>query len=190
MNLKQETYKLSTLNNFYFQEGGKDQGVFIREKCSLICDLLSSEQKLIQERSEAFEYRKKFYPGTGPTAQQAGITDPGTAFVGSTQTTNNPSAPPGAYGNYGMGSTSKGYSGPGLGQTSTSKTYSPYSGVDEGFTGGSAPTSMGSTSMGSMGSASLKSTAITNSWEVVTKGIGAAAVTISSMADMLGNNSG
>jgi len=44
--------------------------------------------------------------------------------------------------------------------------------------------------MGSMGSASLKSTAITNSWEVVTKGIGAAAVTISSMADMLGNNSG
>jgi ENTH domain len=82
MSLKHETYKMSTLSNFYFQEGGKDQGQFIREKVSLICDLLGSEQQLIQERAEAFEYRKKFYPGTGPNAEQAGITNPGSAFSG------------------------------------------------------------------------------------------------------------
>jgi hypothetical protein len=36
----------------------------------------------LQERSEAYEYRKKFYPGAGPNAQQAGITDPAAAFQG------------------------------------------------------------------------------------------------------------
>lgn len=82
MALKHEMYKLSSLSNFYFQENGKDQGVFIREKQSLICDLLSSEQQLIQERAEAYEYRKKFYPGAGPNAEQAGITNPGAAFNG------------------------------------------------------------------------------------------------------------
>jgi len=42
----------------------------------LIIDLLGQEQKLFHERAEAFEYRKKFYPGAGPTAEQAGITNP------------------------------------------------------------------------------------------------------------------
>lgn len=27
----------------------------------------------MQERTEAYEYRKKFYPGTGPTPSQAGL---------------------------------------------------------------------------------------------------------------------
>ena len=49
---------------------------------NLICDLLSSESRLHQERAEAFEYRKKFYPGAGPTADQAGISNPGQAFAG------------------------------------------------------------------------------------------------------------
>lgn len=61
-------YKLNSLTSFYFQENGKDQGQFIREKAALVSDLLTSESKLMHERSEAFEYRKKFYPGSGPTA--------------------------------------------------------------------------------------------------------------------------
>ena len=63
-------------------ENGKDQGSSVREKTNLICDLLSSEQAITQERAEAFEYRKKFYPGPGPTAEQAGITNPAQTFGG------------------------------------------------------------------------------------------------------------
>jgi epsin len=69
VNFKSEMYKLNSLTSFYFQENGKDQGVFIRDKAALVTDLLTTEAKLMHERSEAFEYRKKFYPGTGPTAQ-------------------------------------------------------------------------------------------------------------------------
>ena len=65
---RQQMYKLNPLTSFYFTENGKDQGMCIREKCALVCDLLQSDQKLMHERSEAFEYRKKFYPGTGPSA--------------------------------------------------------------------------------------------------------------------------
>ena len=36
---------------------------------------------MYQERGEAFEYRKKFYPGAGPTSEQAGITDPVAVFT-------------------------------------------------------------------------------------------------------------
>ena len=36
---------------------------------------------MYQERSEAFEYRKKFYPGAGPTAEQAGVSNPEQAFA-------------------------------------------------------------------------------------------------------------
>ena len=63
-------------------ENSVERGHSVREKVNLICDLLSSEQRLHQERAEAYEYRKKFYPGAGPTADQAGITNPGLAFQG------------------------------------------------------------------------------------------------------------
>jgi hypothetical protein len=35
--------------------------------------MMCNEANLQHERSEAFEYRKKFYPGTGPSSQQAQI---------------------------------------------------------------------------------------------------------------------
>ena len=77
MQLKRDTYKISSLCNFNYMENGVERGGAVREKVNLICDLLGSEQRLHQERAEAFEYRKKFYPGAGPTAEQAGITNPG-----------------------------------------------------------------------------------------------------------------
>jgi len=139
----------------------------------LICDLLSSEQQLIQERTEAFEYRKKFYPGAGPTAQQAGITDPSAAFGGGGMPHNQPKT----YDSY--GSTSQGYGGGhGLGSTSAGKTYSPYGGDSESW-GGSVPVSMGSVS----GQVASKG------WDVVSgvaKGLGAAAGTLSSLAGIGG----
>ena len=49
-------------------ENNVERGHSVREKVNLICDLLSSESRLHQERAEAYEYRKKFYPGAGPTA--------------------------------------------------------------------------------------------------------------------------
>jgi hypothetical protein len=48
-------------------ENGLDKGKPIREKACLICDLLNSEENLMRERAEAFEYRRKFYPAGGPT---------------------------------------------------------------------------------------------------------------------------
>jgi len=112
---------------------------------------------LYQERAEAYEYRKKFYPGNGPTAEQAGITDPqgtfGPAFTGGVYGSNpigggggmsSSSMAPPTYGsqssgssyNQGFGSGSVGVqqsfgSGPGLG-SSQSKVYSPYGGYDGG----------------------------------------------------------
>ena len=62
-------YKISALCNFSASEGGVDRGSAIRDKVNLIIDMLSAEHRLYQERSEAFEYRKKFYPGAGPTAE-------------------------------------------------------------------------------------------------------------------------
>lgn len=66
---KRDLYKISTLCNFSHIENGADRGSSVREKTSLIIDLLSQEQRLYQERGEAYEYRKKFYPGAGPTAE-------------------------------------------------------------------------------------------------------------------------
>ena len=74
--LKREIYKITSLNHFSYLENGLERGKPIREKGNLICDLLSSEEMLLRERAEAFEYRHKFYPGAGPTSDQAGITDP------------------------------------------------------------------------------------------------------------------
>lgn len=55
--IKQEVYKISSLSNFSFSEAGLDKGKPIREKCSLLCDLLANEDMLMRERKEAFEYR-------------------------------------------------------------------------------------------------------------------------------------
>ena len=77
---KRDMYKISTLCNFSYVENGVDRGNSVREKTNLIVDMLSQESRLYQERAEAFEYRKKFYPGAGPTAEQAGIADPHATF--------------------------------------------------------------------------------------------------------------
>ena len=71
--LKREIYKLQSLSNFSHVENGKDKGQSVREKIGLIVDLLNSDQQLMRERTEAYEYRRKFYPGTGPTPNQAGL---------------------------------------------------------------------------------------------------------------------
>lgn len=99
-------------------ENGKDKGQSIREKIGLIVDLLNSDQQLMQERTEAYEYRKKFYPGTGPTPSQAGLESQSSYGGGGSS---------GGVPSYG-GSSSKGtYSGSGgLGQSSQNKVYSPY----------------------------------------------------------------
>lgn len=94
----------------------------------------------------------------------------------STQKTQTNSAPPNAYGGYGVGSTSKGYDGPGLGQTATGKAYSPY-GAEQttGWGGSGVPTSMGSNSSQQ---STITNTVFNKSWQVVSgvaKGIGAAA---------------
>jgi len=133
---------------------------------------------LYQERAEAYEYRKKFYPGNGPTAEQAGITDPqatfGPAFTGGVYGGNpiggggmsSSSMAPPTYGsaqssgskyNQGFGSGSVGAqqsfgSGPGLG-SSQSKVYSPYGGYD----GGGNQNQMGSGSIGNSGGMGLQS---------------------------------
>ena len=73
-------YKISSLCNFSYNENGLDRGHSVREKVNLVIDMLSQEQRLFQERAEAYEYRKKFYPGAGPTADQAGITNPHQTF--------------------------------------------------------------------------------------------------------------
>lgn len=62
-------YKISALTSYHANEGGVDRGSSIRDKVNLVIDMLSAEHRLYQERAEAFEYRKKFYPGAGPTAE-------------------------------------------------------------------------------------------------------------------------
>ena len=73
---KRDMYKISSLCNFTYSENGMDRGNSVREKVNLVVDMLSQEQRLYQERAEAFDYRKKFYPGAGPTAEQAGVSNP------------------------------------------------------------------------------------------------------------------
>lgn len=66
---KRDVYKISAVCNFSYLENGIDRGNSIREKVATIVDILSQESRLYQERAEAFEYRKKFYPGAGPTSE-------------------------------------------------------------------------------------------------------------------------
>ena len=66
-------HEIRSLSNFTYDEEGLDRGRPIRDKVILVVDLLNNEQGLQQERTEAFEYRKKFYPGTGPSAEQVGL---------------------------------------------------------------------------------------------------------------------
>jgi len=54
--IKRENYKLSSLTNFSYSEGGIDKGKPVREKCNLLCDLLANEDLLMRERKEAFDY--------------------------------------------------------------------------------------------------------------------------------------
>ena len=77
---KRDMYKISALCNFTYNENGMERGNSVREKVNLIIDMLSQENRLYQERAEAFEYRKKFYPGAGPTSEQAGVSNPAAVF--------------------------------------------------------------------------------------------------------------
>ena len=50
--------------NFSFMEEGADKGNSIREKATLLCDLMNSPQRLEDERGQARQYRMKFYPNS------------------------------------------------------------------------------------------------------------------------------
>ena len=96
----------------------------------MILDILSNDARLFQERQEAFEYRKKFYPGQGPTADQAGVTNPAAAFGGALGSSNTYSGSSNAYGgaptSMGSAMTNSSYGTGGLGQSSQNKVYNPY----------------------------------------------------------------
>jgi hypothetical protein len=78
--LRREIYKFSSLSNFQYSENGADKGVSVRNKAQLVSDLLNSEEQLMRERTEAYEYRRKFYPGSGPSMQQAGLDGSGPSY--------------------------------------------------------------------------------------------------------------
>lgn len=81
----------------------------------------------MRERTEAYEYRKKFYPGTGPTPQEAGLEGGFQPTGGSSGGYGGPSQnygggnQGGSYGgvpNYGGSSSGGGYQSSSLGQSS------------------------------------------------------------------------
>ena len=82
-----------------------------------------------------------------------------------------------------MGSSSKGYDGPGLGSTTAGKVYSPYEqSANNGGWGGAIPTSMGSESISNQ--STITSSVVNKSWQVVSgigKGLGAAAGAVGSL---------
>ena len=43
---KRDLHKISALSNFSYMENGQEKGNAIRDKVQLICDMLSSEQRL------------------------------------------------------------------------------------------------------------------------------------------------
>ncbi|CDW78484.1 UNKNOWN [Stylonychia lemnae] len=63
--LRNEMFKVTTLQNFTYYEDNIDKGSSIREKAILLADLLTSPQKLEEEREQARQYREKFYPRSG-----------------------------------------------------------------------------------------------------------------------------
>ncbi len=51
--LRHDMYKISLLSNFSTLENGVDKGASIRERATLITDLLTSPQRLEDERAQA-----------------------------------------------------------------------------------------------------------------------------------------
>lgn len=62
--LRNDMYKLTSLQSFSYYEDNVDRGHAIREKCILIQDLVQSPQRLETEREQARQYREKFNPGS------------------------------------------------------------------------------------------------------------------------------
>ena len=139
-----------------------DRGSAIRDRVNTIVDILSQESRLYQERAEAFEYRKKFYPGAGPTSEQAGISNPEQAFScvfsggygggsGSMGAPPNqftpPEAPPQSMGSHSMGMGGQSIGSQSMGSQPGSNTY------NQGF----GSNSMGAGQQSNFGGASLGS---------------------------------
>lgn len=55
--LRNEMFKITTLQNFTYYEDNIDKGASIREKAILISDLLTSPGRLDEEREQARIYR-------------------------------------------------------------------------------------------------------------------------------------
>ncbi len=64
-----DMFKISTLQNFSFYEEGTDKGAGIRDKATLIVNLLQNERQLEEERVQAAQYREKFYGSSRGGAQ-------------------------------------------------------------------------------------------------------------------------
>ena len=64
--IKDDMYKIRSLQDFNFSENGTDRGQGVRDRARSICELLSDPEKLQQEREFARKTREKFQ-GAGST---------------------------------------------------------------------------------------------------------------------------
>ena len=64
--IKDDMYKIRSLQDFNFSENGTDRGQGVRDRARSICELLSDPEKLQQEREFARKTRDKLH-GTGST---------------------------------------------------------------------------------------------------------------------------
>jgi ENTH domain len=87
--LRNDMFKLTSLQSFSCYEEGADKGHSIREKSILLQDLLTQPQRLEVEREQARQYREKFYPRSGGFSGNSGH----------------------SYDNYGGGNSSSSYGG-------------------------------------------------------------------------------
>jgi epsin len=64
--IKDDLYKIRSLQDFNFSENGTDRGQGVRDRARSICELLSDTEKLQQEREFARKTREKLQ-GAGST---------------------------------------------------------------------------------------------------------------------------
>jgi epsin len=62
--IKDEIYKIRAFQDFNFSENGTDRGQGVRDKARALCEILSDNEKLQQEREFARQTREKL-GGTG-----------------------------------------------------------------------------------------------------------------------------
>ena len=60
-------YKIRSFQDFNFSENGTDRGQGVRDRARSLCELLSDNEKLQQEREFARQTREKFAGGVNST---------------------------------------------------------------------------------------------------------------------------